>query len=1487
MAKKIINIGNQNNDGLGDPIRTAFEKTNQNFDEIYEVLVAPAQVLSAAIATASANRTSAERLLSIRINAASNAVSIVSAQVVSVDLKLSNAISNAVSALNAEIDARLSADRALSVRIDTVSNELSNEISNRRSASAVLETHINSVSASLNSVSAVLENHVNDVSASLRSVSAVIETHVNTLSNALSNEISNRMSAVDRVSNAVSIVSAQVVSVDNKLSNAISVLSANFTSTNAVVSNAWSAINKLSNDLSNEISNRMSAVDRVSNALSNEISDRRSASAVLETHINDVSASLRSVSAIIEIHVNSVSASLNSVSAVLETHINDVSASLRSVSAIIETHVNVVSNAVSIVSAQVVSVDNKLSNAISVLSANFTSTNAVVSNAWSAINRLSNVVSGLGGTNLNDMSIAVVVVQEQVSVLSNTVSGAMVRVDSISAKAESISAKAESISAQMKSINTVVSATDQVLGVTVATATATTAPNLITVNSLTDLYVDKPIVFTQMFDPAFTPFTDIQPGGHANPGILYYITAVNSGNSTITIATTKGGSPLALTTQSGQMRILAASNINDLNNVISAVSANLLSAKNNLQSAINVVSNALSAEIVNRASADTALGARIDGISNQVSVTSADLVSAKANLQSAINVVSNALSIETAARISAVDLVVSNALSAEVVNRNSAVNVVSNALSAELVNRISADNAVSAAAQSAINTVSIALSAEISNRISAINSEISNRNSAIAVELSNRVSADNALSVRIDAVSNQVSVTSADLVSAKANLLSNINVVSNALSVEISNRISAVALKANLASPTFTGTVAGVTATHVGLGNVTNESKATMFASPTFTGDISTAGIALTHATANAVTTTTSAATLTVSTLTATVANGDSGTITIKSGNGLGSGDSGAISITTGVGGASANGNSGSITIKTGNGTTSVGALNISTGDGTASGAINIYPGNSTYAGVDFSADVFITGGSSTGNGATINAGNVIIKGGANTAVAGVGGNVTINGGNGVTTKGSVTIGSTNTSAVAIGTSTITTTVNGTVKLPNVGTSGFVKLGTGGQLSADTNTYVTAAGSVASATTAGSISGFNNPTTASTASTIVYRDASGYITNSYFYSSTGGAERNASGLAYFNGYNSGDYYMRSYTPAAAAAALSGQAMNISGNATYATSAGSISGYNNPTTAATADTIAYRDGNADLTARQYRGQYWVDTSNTAYYMDPNGSSNFYSINVASNLITASETGATNAITSLTTAPIFGPTYTIASNSKNYTPLTQQSSCWNYDISQSVNAVTGVYKAGGGASGGWFCAVGGPTDYPTEAFRLMVGGSIEHTNGYINIPGSTRSPLFYDSDNTAYYANPAGTSNFNYIQGTAQYANYADLAENYLGDADYPQGTVLEFGGDQEITQSTQDMSQRIAGIVSDKPAVLMNHSLKGEFVLPLALQGRVPCRVTGIVRKGDMMVSNGDGTARAESAPAIGSIIGKALENFSGQTGIIEVVVGRV
>jgi len=89
------------------------------------------------------------------------------------------------------------------------------------------------------------------------------------------------------------------------------------------------------------------------------------------------------------------------------------------------------------------------------------------------------------------------------------------------------------------------------------------------------------------------------------------------------------------------------------------------------------------------------------------------------------------------------------------------------------------------------------------------------------------------------------------------------------------------------------------------------------------------------------------------------------------------------------------------------------------------------------------------------------------------------------------------------------------------------------------------------------ATTATSINGFGNPTTNSTANTIVYREGNGYITNNYFHTSGGGSERNASGMAYFAGFNSSDYYIRSYTAAAVATLISGQTMNINGSSTSA------------------------------------------------------------------------------------------------------------------------------------------------------------------------------------------------------------------------------------------------------------------------------------------------------------------------------------------
>jgi hypothetical protein len=129
-------------------------------------------------------------------------------------------------------------------------------------------------------------------------------------------------------------------------------------------------------------------------------------------------------------------------------------------------------------------------------------------------------------------------------------------------------------------------------------------------------------------------------------------------------------------------------------------------------------------------------------------------------------------------------------------------------------------------------------------------------------------------------------------------------------------------------------------------------------------------------------------------------------------------------------------------------------------------------------------------------------------------------------------------------------------------------------------------------------------------------------------------------------------------------------------------------------------------------------------------------------------------------------------------------------------------------------------------------------------------------------------------------------TATSARWADLAEKYLADRAYEPGTVLEFGGEKEVTIA-EDGTRRVAGIVSTDPAFIMNNELKGETVIKLALQGRVPCKVRGKIRKGDMLISGGNGYARPSTDPLIGTVIGKALENFEGGEGIIEVVVGRL
>ena len=135
----------------------------------------------------------------------------------------------------------------------------------------------------------------------------------------------------------------------------------------------------------------------------------------------------------------------------------------------------------------------------------------------------------------------------------------------------------------------------------------------------------------------------------------------------------------------------------------------------------------------------------------------------------------------------------------------------------------------------------------------------------------------------------------------------------------------------------------------------------------------------------------------------------------------------------------------------------------------------------------------------------------------------------------------------------------------------------------------------------------------------------------------------------------------------------------------------------------------------------------------------------------------------------------------------------------------------------------------------------------------------------------------------------IYGESTSARYADLAENYAGDAAYEAGTVVVFGGDAEVTTTDTKGDTRVAGVVSTSPAHLMNSTLEAEHVVAVALTGRVPTKVLGKVRKGDILVTSAiPGYAIVNPNASAGTIIGKALEDKdTDDRGVIEVVVGRV
>ena len=176
--------------------------------------------------------------------------------------------------------------------------------------------------------------------------------------------------------------------------------------------------------------------------------------------------------------------------------------------------------------------------------------------------------------------------------------------------------------------------------------------------------------------------------------------------------------------------------------------------------------------------------------------------------------------------------------------------------------------------------------------------------------------------------------------------------------------------------------------------------------------------------------------------------------------------------------------------------------------------------------------------------------------------------------------------------------------------------------------------------------------------------------------------------------------------------------------------------------------------------------------------------------------------------------------------------------------------------------------------------------VTGGNLVTAGQLFVNSGSNVTAIVNSAANGVGNIGSSGTY-FDTIFAKATTAQYADLAELYVADADYEPGTVVSFGGEHEISITTVSSDVRIAGVISTKPSYLMNSGQQGVFVLPLALTGKVPTRVVGNIAKGDMIVSAGNGMGMSCATPTIGTVIGKSLEDFSGSVGVINVVVGRL
>lgn len=177
-------------------------------------------------------------------------------------------------------------------------------------------------------------------------------------------------------------------------------------------------------------------------------------------------------------------------------------------------------------------------------------------------------------------------------------------------------------------------------------------------------------------------------------------------------------------------------------------------------------------------------------------------------------------------------------------------------------------------------------------------------------------------------------------------------------------------------------------------------------------------------------------------------------------------------------------------------------------------------------------------------------------------------------------------------------------------------------------------------------------------------------------------------------------------------------------------------------------------------------------------------------------------------------------------------------------------------------------------GNVTGTATEATNVtLTANDTTNETVYLTFADGATGTQGLETDTGLSYNPSTNTLTTAVFAGTASSAEYADVAERFQADAIYEAGTVVALGGVEEITRVNEELSDQVFGVISHKPAYMMNAGLRGETSAPVAVAGRVPVRVVGLINKGERLVSAGNGLARAAQPGEATSfnVIGRAIE----------------